>query len=228
MEMLIIITVFLSSVFILAGGLLKKYPQYMSGYDRENPPSKELLSEISIAFVLAGFTTLFGVIVSYVVFDSDALVGAFLIVPMLVASIYVVCRLRQKLWRLVVVILLVFLVGCLSFGAYSIPEPEVEVEEGVISVSGLYGEDIPLEKIRAVCLLETMPKIETRLNGFSLVNIKKGHFRLRNEKNATLFLRANKQPFLRIDLIDNRTIFINFENPTKTITLYDRLLYVGK
>ena len=110
---------------------------------------------------------------------------------------------------------------------YSQP-PSVEVTNGVFAVSsGLYGTEIPLSNIQSVELMNTLPPIQSRTNGYSAGGILRGNFRLERWGAGKLFINRRATPYLVIRDA-NTFVVVNFDDAARTRELHERLSGAGK
>jgi len=118
-------------------------------------------------------------------------------------------------------ITLILVVGFGIFFVYSVQEPTVTIENGELSISGLYGRTLNLSEISDISLLdESMREIGAgrRGNGFGGINIWKGHFAA-----GLLFVQANSSPTLLIEGEDGPDIYISFRDSEDTMKLFEQL-----
>lgn len=88
---------------------------------------------------------------------------------------------------------------------------DVTIMNGNIQISGIYGEEWPIDAIEEVIVLETMPNIERRTNGFSIFDFHKGHFTVEDLGKGKLFIQGKQPPYLLIQMKDTFVI-INGKN----------------
>lgn len=101
--------------------------------------------------------------------------------------------------------------------------PRVELSADAFSVgSAMYSVDVPLTAITSVSLLERLPRIRRRTNGFALGHTLRGHFRLDQLGDGRLFIAAGHAPYVLVRTRDSY-IIVNFEEPERTRALYERL-----
>jgi len=98
---------------------------------------------------------------------------------------------------------------------------KIEVGEETVSISGMYGRDIPLSEIVSVELLEEMPSVAIRTNGSSTGKYNKGHFRLKNGESCMMFIR-NKAPYIELRTTDN-LYYINGDTEEETIEILSKI-----
>lgn len=91
-------------------------------------------------------------------------------------------------------------------------ETKVEIFDNKISISGIYGEDLALNQIKNVKLIDQIPNIRIKTNGFAIRNLKKGWFKSENGEKIKLIVDDTKPPFLQIDTNHNYSIIIGIKN----------------
>lgn len=115
-----------------------------------------------------------------------------------------------------------FLFFFVFFGIAS-HESSVGIEKGKITLSGLYGESLPVASISQVFLADTLPHIGMRMNGISLGRINKGYFYSKSlRQNVKILLHSDSPPYVYLITPDNYIIF-NLKDKNKTIGAYRRL-----
>ena len=99
--------------------------------------------------------------------------------------------------------------------------PKIEVSEETVSVSGIYGRDIPTSEIVSVELLEALPSIRQRTNGSSTFKYNKGHFLLKNGERCIMIVLLNA-PYIEIRTVDN-LYYLNGANRDETELLFQQI-----
>lgn len=101
--------------------------------------------------------------------------------------------------------------------------PAVELTDGTFSAgSGLYGAEIRLSDIQSVQLVDTLPRIQRRTNGYSAGGLLRGNFRLEQWGAGKLFINRGAPPYLVVRTRDSLVV-LNFAEPARTRDLYDTL-----
>ncbi|HEY7448576.1 MAG TPA: hypothetical protein VH702_10530 [Vicinamibacterales bacterium] len=107
--------------------------------------------------------------------------------------------------------------------------PTVSVSQAGFSVrSGLYGEEIPLERVTGVTLEQTLPRVLLRTNGLAFRRHLRGHFRLAEIGDGQLFVELGSPPYV---IVRTKTdyVIVNFDDAARTRELYaDLAARVGK
>ncbi len=99
------------------------------------------------------------------------------------------------------------------------------LESEVLKISGMYGKEIPLEKISKLQLKSTMPEITYKSNGSGLGTMYKGHFELEEIEKAMLFVDTSRPPYVYFEY-DGESYFINCASSAETEELH-KLLEAG-
>ena len=126
--------------------------------------------------------------------------------------------------RLMVGGLILFVVAWIgwSFYAYSQP-PSVDISSFRFSVgTGLHGADVAFADIESVTLLDELPRILRRTNGFSSGGLLRGNFTLDQWGGGKLFINRNAPPYLVVRARDTFVV-VNFEDASRTRELYGQL-----
>lgn len=105
--------------------------------------------------------------------------------------------------------------------AFSNKAPKIEVSEDTVSISGMYGRDIPMAEIVSVELLEQLPPIRLRTNGSSTRKYNKGHFLLKNGEKCIMIVRLNA-PYIEIRTTDN-LFYLNGATQEETVRIYEQI-----
>lgn len=106
--------------------------------------------------------------------------------------------------------------------AKSVRPQQITVGEETVSISCMYGREIPIADIVSVELLESLPHIKMRTNGSSAGNYSKGHFLLENGENCMLFVRHKMPPYIEIRTSDN-LYYLNGSSEEETLELFGNM-----
>ncbi|WP_192930307.1 DUF3784 domain-containing protein [Alkaliphilus pronyensis] len=238
------IVYFTPMLLIVFGILIKYFKQYwlIAGY---NTASKEEQEKIdieklgrfigNIMFILAGIN-ISGLFLRYLDYRllGDLTWGLFIIVIIFTVvrgqhffkennfSNGKVNRLSLIVVLIVMLPVLIFVFGLIGYGNV---QHEVIVEEEIIRITGMYGTSVSKEAITSIELLDDIPNIERKVNGFNLGNVRKGIFRLANWGNGRLYLQSNKGPYISIRYNVEGFILINYKSPEETIKVYEMISF---
>ena len=101
-------------------------------------------------------------------------------------------------------------------------ENKVVLKPQEIAIQGLYGMDILKRDILNVEIVDEMPPIKERSNGFAGNNLCKGEFVLEDESKCKLFINKEIPIFVRITCKDD-VLYINFKDSEETQALYQSI-----
>ncbi|WP_411954293.1 DUF3784 domain-containing protein [Alkalibacillus sp. S2W] len=119
-------------------------------------------------------------------------------------------------------IAVVLIVGITGLTIWAFQPNQVTITDTQFNVSGLYGVEWSQSDIEEVQLLEEMPDVLIRTNGFAIQNLAKGHFRVDQYGSARLFLRGDHEPILYI-ATKHEQLFINHEDNDTVHKWYETL-----
>ena len=103
-------------------------------------------------------------------------------------------------------------------------ETQICIEGKEIRIEGSYGETFFLDDLSQVSLVDTLPVIKRRTNGYSFLSVKKGYFRTESNEKVKLFLHSSDGLFLKMERKVDIPIFINYKDPGKTQQVYKDIL----
>lgn len=212
----LILSTVLGLIFIIVGILSKITPTLIAGYDI-NKPDKEAPKRIRDVMVTIGCVILAGCTVSFVL-KLEILFWIFLIVSPIIMPFFVIYKSKKLtyIWGGIIIIMIIFF-------SYASISPSIKIDHEKISISGLYGESIPLKNINNIELLDSIPNINLRTNGFTLANIRKGYFLVENMGLVKIFMQSKNQPFIKIKT-NNSGYIINTQKASETIDIYKEMV----
>ncbi|MGD6992861.1 DUF3784 domain-containing protein [Sutcliffiella horikoshii] len=110
-----------------------------------------------------------------------------------------------------------FVVSYLGF-----QDAELTLKKDSLEISGVYGDEWRYADITQVELLEEMPEVLLRTNGYGMQSVSKGYFKVKDYGSSLLFIYKGHSPYLLIQTNDD-TIFINSKDAEKTKDWYYQL-----
>jgi hypothetical protein len=219
--------------FVVMGLLTRRYPKminqwrYASDEERRNIDIKDL-QEMCFRVMSVSGVVLMGVGgVNYFVRGSWSLYVLLLV--LFVMSVYMLYAQKRcnhnpmspkkKLWRVMLFVLTVLLVIGVFFAGKH--ENGMELDEGVLRISGMYGEDIALKEIDSLYMssMVDLPSVEMRTNGYADGEVLKGYFRLSGWGSCKLLVHDVDGDVIVILANDKRYI-INCYEQSGTEELY--------
>ena len=99
---------------------------------------------------------------------------------------------------------------------------ELKNYEDSFEITGMYGGEWDYTEIHNIELLEEMPEVTWKQNGFGLATMAKGQFKVKDYGSSLLFIHKDSPPYLYIET-DNNRIFINSKSPDETKEWYNIL-----
>ena len=217
----LIVSVFVGLTLFGLGFLLneKSAPSMISGY-------KKMSDEEKREFKLPGFVKFFrqfhfivgGLIMVlspllFFIWGEDA-IGILITVFPLLAYIFFIVKIKsytpssqQLALNFALGLMVVVSMGAAVMFYWSIQPNTILVNEHSLEITGIYGKTIDYGDIEQVLLVETIPAISLKTNGFATSKIRKGWFKTRDGEKVKLFLTDAKPPYLFIQLKDGAKIF---------------------
>lgn len=117
-------------------------------------------------------------------------------------------------------IAIVFVLGLVFYG-FSPTKTIINKES--IKFTGMYGFEMKIQEVESIELVNEIPSVKIRTNGFSLGSVNKGTFKLKDWGKCKLLLHAKNHPFLIINNKNGEKIIINDKNPTTTKENYHKI-----
>ncbi|MBM7614304.1 DUF3784 domain-containing protein [Alkaliphilus hydrothermalis] len=106
---------------------------------------------------------------------------------------------------------------------YGVLPSEVVLEGGALQITGMYGTTIAEKEIISMELIDEIPEIERKVNGFDFGNILKGNFQLEEWGSGMIYLESKRGPYILIRYKDGKFVLINFKKPEDTQRTFEML-----
>jgi len=225
---------------IIHGGLTyliikKKEYSFISGF--YNRPKEEQQQLIKNGYPQAVGKLLFFTFIILVVsvllalfrvpYGFEAGLGLFVLV-LLGGVVYIqkheIAHKRKKNYWISGTISVIVIIFIVVLGYFGFQENEVVIDNDSLKVTGMYGVDWPIEDISEVKLLNELPEVIVKTNGFAAFGRLKGHFRLEEPYGGgKLFVHKGNNPYFYVAKGEDY-IIINRKNSNETKKLYDKLI----
>ena len=115
---------------------------------------------------------------------------------------------KQKRKRMLAMgIMLATLFGLSGMFLYSLRDNTIVIKDHVIEIKGDYGIELKIDDIKTIVLVDSIPNLSKKLNGFALTNVKKGDFETTSGEKIKLLINVMSRPFLYIQMKDNFRIY---------------------
>ncbi len=216
------------------GLLIRKYPNLIAGYNTMPPDRKAkvdidgLSNWMQKGFVLMGLIIVLGpytlpLIGLQSLNDSIIFIAVFGIVPILLIGAQRFDHNNDnKVKKVLLPVIIVIAAGgfVVVLIAYGTAPPTIILEDDRLNISGMYGVDC---KVTDLELLDNLPEVEMRTNGFHYGTVSKGNFRFENGSSAMLFLESETGPYIKVTSLTTPVIYINRASGPDTHTEFERM-----
>ncbi|HBK84390.1 MAG TPA: hypothetical protein DDZ41_12500 [Flavobacterium sp.] len=105
---------------------------------------------------------------------------------------------------------------------FSLQDNQIEINDNIVKIKGNYGINLKTSEIKSIELVNELPKISIKTNGFALQTIKKGKFKTKNGENVKLFINSIKQPIIYITTNNNEKIYYSSKEKSNE-EIFDQL-----
>lgn len=229
----------LVAIFIFFGVAIKYFKWYflISGYNLMSKNQKENVDIKALGNLMGNFMFLFAVIMGLSGFlqmqgyKTIALITILSLIPIVIGMIIkaqkydhnkIYKKGKKKDYILAIGLISLSLIIISGFLIVGILEPKVVIESDKIIISGQYKRSIDNSDIKEISLVDNIPKILSKINGFDFGYILRGSFDLEEIGPTNLYIQENQSPFIFITT-DDRTFIINYKDPEKTKALYEEI-----
>ena len=234
-------------LFILTGWLCYRYPNLINPYG-SLPPERKALVEIeglkkavAITMAVTGILLVItGVLAAIRVIGEDT--GFFAMGGLCLAM---VVPLFLFMWKyngygrdrtgrldtspmrnpakLPIVITAISIVFVITLVAMANKSTKIDVDNGTIHISGMYGRDIPLTSVVSAKKIGQLPPVAMRTNGASTGKYNKGHYLLKNGEKCMMFVRK-QPPYIELRTSDGGLYYLNGANGAETQLLVEIII----
>ncbi len=239
------VLIFVGILCIVLGVLVKCFKCYwlISGYNTMSKEKRKNVDTEGLGRLIGNFMFLLGVVMflgaglistGFKTFGIILIVGAiFLLTPyiMIKSQKYDKNALKpdgsmKKSTKLMIgvfigftLIIFIFIIG---LNVYGTQEPRVTVDDEKIKIDGMYASTVRIDDIIEVVLLDSIPEVLRKDNGFDFGNILRGKFSLESIGKGRLYINNGKSPYVYLRL-KNGFVIINYNSSEKTQELYDKI-----
>jgi hypothetical protein len=109
-------------------------------------------------------------------------------------------------------------VGVLYYIGYQ--DYNLIAREESFEITGVYGDEWSYREVKKVELLDEMPEVTFKQDGFGMATVAKGRFKVKDYGSSLLFIRKEASPCIYIET-GKKKIFISGENPQQTMDWYE-------
>lgn len=200
----------------------------MSNEERELVDLKNYIPFFRTFHLYLGVSfTLIGAGIHYLYGETYS--GVFMGLYPIIAYIYFIWRSQEyskapaRKWEkfaIGILVMVFIIVGGMFYEGFQ--ELEFSHTEEKIVIHGMYGETIENSNIRFISLVDSLPRIKYRTNGFSIGNINKGYYKTKDGSKIKLLLDSKQKPVIFIDLVEGSDIYFSYKTASN-IALYEQL-----
>jgi hypothetical protein len=124
---------------------------------------------------------------------------------------------KRSYWISSILMIVVFgVIGGLTIAGYQ--KNALIVSDDSFEITGMYGDEWRKEDIKSVKLLDEMPEVTWKINGFGLSTMAKGVFKVKDYGKSLLFIEK-EPPYIYVN-VGEEHIFINGSSPEETRSWY--------
>lgn len=187
----------------------------MSEAERKNVDIKSYIPYFKKFHLFLGISFMvIGLLLHYAIGESAS--GIFIGVYPILAYIYFMKE-SNKYWKgsgnkwnkiglYVLLGSLILVIGLLAMG---LKENRLIITADKMEFQGSYGEVLNWNEIKAVDIINELPRIDSKINGFALGHIKKGYFSTDTGEKIKLILNSDHHPYLQITKLDGEKIYFS-------------------
>lgn len=216
----------MSFIFVAVGFMVtEKNAKYiLSGYntmsedERKKVDLKKYIPYFRKFHIFLGISTLIlGAALTHFINENAG--GIFLVVYPLLAYVYFTAKSskyskeRSTKWNKAGVIILIgtllFVIGLLGYG---FKENELTFDSKSIVFKGSYGETLTEPEIQSIELVDQLPNITLKTNGFALGTIHKGYFKTQKGDIVKLIVNSDRKPIILFTKTDGHKIYYSAKN----------------
>jgi hypothetical protein len=220
--MVVLIVSFFVGLMLYGVGFLlteKTAPSMMSGYQKLSAEDKRAfkLTEFvrffrKFHFIVGGMIMVLSPLLFFFV-GEDANSILIIVFPLL-AYIFFIIKIKfytpasqQLALNFALGLMIVVSLGAAVMFYRSIQPGTILVHGHSLEITGIYGKTIDYVDIEEVVLVDSIPAITLKTNGFESSTVKKGWFKTRSGEKVKLFLTDANPPYLFIQLKDGTKMF---------------------
>lgn len=101
---------------------------------------------------------------------------------------------------------LLFVVGIIGYGFI---ENKLSFDSNAIEFHGSYGEVLSADDIESIELVNLLPKITSKTDGYAMGAINKGYFKTDDGEKIKLILNSDNKPYLLFTKVDGKKIYFS-------------------
>lgn len=123
------------------------------------------------------------------------------------------------------VVMIVTTIGIIAMFTYSLQDNVIEIKEDIIKINGDYGMELSITDIQSIELIDELPEITSKVNGFALETIEKGFFKTSDGDEVKLLINSQNKPIIFITTKTNEKIYYSSKEKSNQ-EIYNQLIQV--
>jgi hypothetical protein len=225
---MIFVLLAISALFVAIGfSVTENNAKYLlSGYntmteqDRKNVDIKAYIPYFRNFHIFLGISFLMlGAALTYLISENAG--GIFLGVYPVLAYMYFVATSSTYLKgagrrgnKVAFGILGVILLSIIALFGFGFREDRLTFHSNGVTLGGMYGETLPASEIQSIELVNELPEITFKSNGFALGTIHKGYFKTNREETVKLIMNSDKVPVILLTKSNGERVYYTAKNRT--------------
>ncbi len=191
----------------------------LAGYNTMSPEQRKNVNLTAYLRVFKKFHIFLGLsflmlgLGLYFFADESVLIAFMTIYPILAYLVLIIYGFRfdknpsgfRKIAGVLVLLVSLVLVIYLMFEGNQ--EHDLMITEESVQVKGMYGEQIYFEDIATVKLLDQLPELTKKSNGFAMGSVRKGYFKTAGNEKVKLLLHGDQLPLIFIQKTDGTKVY---------------------
>lgn len=229
---MIIVTVFMSALFIgLAFLINEKNAEYLlSGYNTMSKADREQFDIVGYLkifkrfHIILGATLLPGVLLIQLINETAAstfmmmyVLGGYLFFMIRTRSFSMNTKGQKTLLYISMGVMVVTIIGVTYLLLIGFKDNSFIVKKDGIEIEGFYGIEIKKNDLLAVEVVEQLPPISTKTNGFAAGGYSKGNFKTKEGDKVKLFTTSKAKPYLFLKTKNGEVYYSSTEVPAQEL-----------
>ena len=221
-------------IFIALGFLIRVYPGMISGYNTMSAEKKKNIDIEGLTRFMRNGLILMGlaIILLYLVLrwiDWSYLANMVIILVVLTGSVILFLtsgkydhnRGKKSRSHYIVLGIVLLLLGGVFF--YGFMTTKTQINGNMIRFTGMYGKEMHVSEIGEVELMDTIPRIVIRTNGFSLGPVHKGNYRLEEFGKCRLYINSGKGKYVIVTDVEGFRTILRYKNDQDSRSIYEQI-----
>ena len=106
----------------------------------------------------------------------------------------------------------VVLAGVIVMLYMGLTESKIIIETNSVTLTGMYGETIPIDEIESIQLVDRLPHVVMRTDGFALGSVRKGYFKTDDGIIIKLMINEFQDDYVLVTKLNQERIYYSARN----------------